>query len=386
VITGHIAACKLTQPFDHFPAHRQARPIGAGAGREGDMRHAIAALVVTGFVAIGFAAPASAAVPARIEFTSLDAVSRWISNYRAKPEPARLPAAVQALSQFGAFKDVESSGVYVGFIAGVISANPAKAEALIAKMFPVAPTDQWVVVRAIAYSGHPDWRDLLRKVGPRLPERQVMIEKYLEGKLPTLDGIPLEKKSPSVWEKLRSPFQGDKEVKPTIDISYDRSPELLDTLWGYYFGTGTYGPIARIITLLAWSDDRDSIDRLTVGSMAKYTLASNASRDPALLTMLKRASKNQPKNVTLVLTEVVDAAESMETTRLRKDALASLEELKRKGPAYKRDVSTWGQIGQGALALGCIAAAATGHVEIGIPCVVGGATSSAAMTFWNNQQ
>jgi hypothetical protein len=120
--------------------------------------------------------------------------------------------------------------------------------------------------------------------------------------------------------------------------------------------------------------------------MAKYTLASNATRDPALLTMLKRASKNQPKNTTVVLNEVIEAAETMETTRLRKDALAALEELKRKGPAYKREVSTWGQVGQGALALGCIAAAVAGQVEFGIPCVVAGATSSAAMSFWNNQQ
>ena len=55
----------------------------------------------------------------RIEFTSLDAVSGWISNYRVKPDPARLPAAVRALTQLGAFKDVESSCVYVGFVAGV---------------------------------------------------------------------------------------------------------------------------------------------------------------------------------------------------------------------------------------------------------------------------
>ena len=120
--------------------------------------------------------------------------------------------------------------------------------------------------------------------------------------------------------------------------------------------------------------------------MAKYTLASNAACDPALLTMLKRAGKNQPKDVTVVLNEVIDAAETMETTRLRKDALASLEELKRKGPAYKRDVSNWSQVGQGALALGCIAAAVTGHVEFGIPCVVGVAASSAALSVWNNQQ
>jgi hypothetical protein len=354
------------------------------ASREGDMRYVIGVLFGIGLV-MGLVAPASAVPSGRIEFTSLDAVGAWINGYRAKPDPVRLPAAVRALGQLGAFKDVESSGVYVGFVAGVISANPDKAEELIAKMLPIAPADQWVIVRAIAYSGHPEWKDLLRKFAPRMPLRQVMIDKYLEGKLHTLDDVALEKKSPSLWEKARGYFQSDKDAKPAVETTFDRSPELLDTLWGYYFGTGSYGPIARIITLLPWSIDRDSVDKLTVGSMAKYTLASNAARDPGLLTMLKRASKNQPKNITLVLNEVIESAETMETTRLRKDALAALEELKRKGPAYKRDVSTWGQVGQGALALGCIAAAVTGHVELGIPCVVGGATSSAAMSFWNNQ-
>src|SRR5262245_338786 len=180
------------------------------------MRYGIAVLVTIGLVAVGLVAPASAALPARTEFTSLDAVSKWISTYRSKPEPARMPAAVRALSQFGAFKDVESSGIYVGFIAGVISANPSKAEALVAKMLPIAPVDEWVIVRAVAYSGHPAWKDLLRQVGPRLTSRQVMIDKYLEGKLPTLDEIPLEKKNPSLWEKMKGPFQGDKakQAKP----------------------------------------------------------------------------------------------------------------------------------------------------------------------------
>ena len=35
--------------------------------------------------------------------------------------------------------------------------------------FPVPPEDEWVVVRAIAYSGLPDWRVLLRKVAPKMP-------------------------------------------------------------------------------------------------------------------------------------------------------------------------------------------------------------------------
>jgi hypothetical protein len=84
-----------------------------------------------------------------------------------------------------------------------------------------------------------------------------------------------------------------------------------------------------------------------------------------------------------VLNEAIEAADTMETTRLRKDALAAIEELKRKGPGYKRDVSTWGQIGQGALALGCIVAATTGHVELGLPCIITGAASSATLNYWN---
>src|SRR5947209_9892365 len=148
-----------------------------GARREGAVMRYIAVVLVV----LGLAAPAFAAAPsARIEFSSLDNVSRWISGYRNKPEPARLPAAVHALGQYGAFKDVETSGVYVGFMAGVLSANPARAEELIIKMFPVAPTDQWVIVRAIAYSGLPDWKDLLRKMAPRLADRQAMIDKYLQ--------------------------------------------------------------------------------------------------------------------------------------------------------------------------------------------------------------
>jgi len=213
----------------------------------------------------------------------------------------------------------------------------------------------------------------------------VMIEKYLDGKLQTLDEVPLEKKSATVWDKATGLFQSGKDDKP-VEITFDRSPELLDTLWGYYFATGSYGPIARIVTFLPWSTERDSVDKLTLGSMAKYTLASNAARDADLLAMLKAATKNQPKDVAPVLKEVIEAAETMDTTRVRKDALANIEELKRKGPGYRRDVSNWGQIGTGALALGCIAAAATGHIELGLPCVVGGAASSAALSYWNNRQ
>jgi hypothetical protein len=345
------------------------------------MRYMIAIIFIVGI----FAAPASAALPRGVEFSSMDAVGRWVANYRVRPDPSRLPAAVRALSQLGAFKEPEGAGVYVGFIAGVLGANPARAEELVAKMLlAIAPVDQWVIVRAIAYSGHPDWQRWLRKFADRMPMRQAMIEKYLDGRLETLDEVALEKKDPKLWDKVQAYFVAGKAANPAA-LTLDRSPELLDTLWGYYFATRSYRPIERIITLLPWANDRDSVEKLTMGSMAKFTLASNASRDADLLAMLKRASKTEPRRVASVLNDVIEAAESVETTRLRKDALASIEELKRKGPGYKRDFSTWGMIGQGALALGCIAAAATGHVELGLPCVIGGAASGVALSFWNSQ-
>ena len=177
-------------------------------------------------------------------------------------------------------------------------------------------------------------------------------------------------------------------AKPPRKVVLEPSPEVLDTLWGYYFATGSYGPIMQLVAMLPWSRDRDSLEKLTLGSMAKYTLASNAARDMALLKMLKSSAKarKQDKATAAVLTEVIDAAETVNIATIRKQALAAIAELQRKGPGYRRDFSSWGKIGQGALSLGCIAAAVAGQVEFGIPCVVGGAVSTAALNYWNGQQ
>lgn len=328
--------------------------------------------------------PAAGSLPAGSDFASVDEVNRWMANYRAQPQPDRLPAAVRALARLGALKEAEGAGVYVGFIAGVIGANPDKAEDLIQRMLAATDTEQWAIVRAIAYSGHPDWKLWLHKFAERMPTRKVMIDKYLEGGLQKLENVPLERRAPTLWEKLRSGLGWESE-RPALEITFEKSPELLDTLWGYYFGTGSARPIGRIIALLPWANDHDSVDKLTIGNMAKYTLASNASRDGELLAMLKRAHKRQTGKIASVLGEVIFAAETMETALLRKQALAAIEELKRKGPGYKRDISTWGQIGQGALALGCIVAATTGHVELGLPCIIGGAASGAALSVWSGQ-
>jgi hypothetical protein len=328
------------------------------------------------------------AAPARLpEQPSKEMILGWINTYRNHPDPDRVPVAVRGMSRLGLITDPEGSGVYVGFLAGVIAANPDRADVMIAKMFPLSSEHHWAVVRAIAYSGHPDWRMLMQRVADRMPERHVMMDRYLAGKLPRLDEAPIEKDE--TWgEKVRGQFTLAKYfAKPAKDTSLALTPDLLDTLWGYYFATGSDRPLARIILMLRWSKERDVVEKLTLGSMAKYTLAINAARNADLLAKLKwTATQEQPEGLKPVLAEVIEAAETVETGKLRNEALASIEELRRKGPGFRRDLSLWGQVGEGALALGCIAAAATGQVEFGLPCVIGGAATSAALRIWDGQK
>src|SRR5580692_3292384 len=347
-----------------------------------------AAFVTALFVLIQ---PVSAAIAPEIDpRASLNVVQQWIYNYRAKPDYAHIPAAVRVLFHSQTFREPENAGIYLGFIAGAIASNPGRAEALVNSFFPVPAEDEWVIVRAIAFSGVPDWRNLLRKVAIRMPDRKVMIDSYLAGTLPTLTDIPLEETKPGMWDKLRvaftkNPFaKDDKKVK--MRQTFAGNQDLLDTLWGYYFATGSYTPILRIIAMLPWSKSRDTVDKLTVGSMARYTLASYAVRDAGLREYLHSELSVQPAAVKVPLAEVVEAADTVQLGAVRKDALAAVDELKAKGSDSRRNLDFWGQVGVGAVALGCVSAAALGQIAIGIPCVIGGSASQGLLSFWEKQQ
>jgi len=349
------------------------------------MRRVIVALVVFGMLAATGWTPSRAAPLRAGELGSREAILGWMNGYRTKREPAHVPEAVQAMSKLGLLKDSENAGVFVGFMAGIIGTNPGQAEVLIGKMFPLPPEDQWALVQAIAYSGLPDWKGVLGRVADRMPSRSLMIGKYLKGELATLDQAGFEK-TPGAFDKLGGYLGLDGKPKEKKAVLAP-SPALLDLLWGYYCATGEFNPaVSRLIALMSWSTDRDDVDKLTLGGMAKYTLAANAARDPKLLAMLKSVAKHYPKDMKANLDEVIVAAETVDFARLRKNALASIDELKRKGPGSKRDISFWGQVGEGTLALGCIAAAALGQIEFGIPCVVGGAVTSAGLRFWDPQK
>src|SRR5712672_3713403 len=211
---------------------RDARAVTVGcanARQEHQMRYAVlivGSLMLTNFVH-------AEKTPDIDPRASLGVVQQWIYNYRAKPDYAHVPAAVRVLFHSQTFKEPENAGIYLGFIAGAIGSNPAKAEQLVNSLFPVPPEDEWVIVRAIAYSGLPDWRNLLRKVASKMPGRRVMIDNYLTGTLPTLTEIPLEEIKPGMFDKLKGAFtqnpfaKDDKKLK--MKQTFAGNQDLLDT-------------------------------------------------------------------------------------------------------------------------------------------------------------
>jgi hypothetical protein len=319
------------------------------------------------------------------EFYSSAEVLKWMNSYRSKPDPMRAAMAIHQLSGFGELRSQESAGVYVGFAAGVLAANPTKARAMVNKMLPMPAEDQWLVVRAIAYSGVPTWRMLLTDIAPRVPARGPMLQKYVAGTLPTLRQYKVETASSSWTDRFAEfmPFHDKPKAPPAV---LKPSPELLDTFWGFYYATGDTAALQNIISLLPWSIDRDDVQRLTLGGMAKYTLAENASRDTVLLATIKAIRGSEPKDVQPVLDQVIEAADNVDVSHVRSEMLASLDELKRKGSATKRNVTFWGQVGEGAVAAGCIGLAVASVGAAGIPCVVGGAASAGALNIWSSQQ
>ena len=195
-----------------------------------------------------------------------EAILRFVQGYRVRPEPQHLALTFTAMSRFGIFRDMEQAGVHIGFVGGVLSTMDREtALKSLAKMFPLSPEDQPALIKAIAYSGHPEWKALLSGIAERMPSRAVLVDRYLSDKLPVLGAVPL-----------------------------DAGPQPLDALWGLYYATGSFEPILRIIAVVKWSADQNDVERLTIGSMSKWTLAQNASRDVDLLRLIKSALAFEP--------------------------------------------------------------------------------------------
>lgn len=309
--------------------------------------------------------PAAASAP---EFASAERLLEWISNYRDRPELWKVPAAVHAMHEHALFTDEEQRWFCIGFIAGVLGTNPNDGPRLVPQMFPLPAKEQEVIIRAIAYSGRPDWRDLLEKHASQMPLRRPLIDDFLNGKRPTLLELPMDVGgAPGVYAH-----------------------------WGYYVATGQHEPVMRIMEALKWSkgkedggfsfrkvfsgwgSDPSAVDKITTGGTAKWTLASYAERDRDLIDLYRGEYERQPPEVSKPLKDVIEAAELFESEKIRKDQFGAIEDAQQRQMSAEAGMSKGMTAGSIAIATGCVAATALGQPQIAVPCVIGGALYSGA--------
>ena len=293
----------------------------------------------------------------------------WVSNYRKHRNPSRVPAAVNAMNTYGLFGDEEKAWFCTGFIAGVLGSNPKDGASLVGRMLPLPDKEQGVIIRAIVYSGRPDWRELLEKFSPRMPLRRPLIDDFLSGKRPTLMDLQLD---------------------------HGGSPGIY-ALWGYYVATGQHEPVVRIMDALRWSKkksdsafsfrkifsgwghDPSAFDKITAGGTAKWTLASYAERDRELIKLYRAEYGRQPEEISLPLKDVIEAAEIFESETIRKDQFGAIEDAQRRQLTNEAGMTKGATAGSIAIATGCVAATALGQAYIAVPCVLGGALYTGAV-------
>jgi len=302
-------------------------------------------------------------------FTSPEKLMDWISNYRKHKNPSLVPAAVHAMREYGLFGDEEKAWFCIGFIAGVLGTNPKDGPGMIPRMFPMPDKEQAVIIRAIVYSGRPDWRELLEKNSARMPLRRPLIDDFLNGKRPTLMELPLDTGgSPGIY-----------------------------ALWGYYVATGQHEPVVRIMDALRWSKKKDdsgfsfrkifsgwghdpsAVEKITTGGTAKWTLASYAERDRELIKLYRAEAERQPEEISKPLKDVIEAAEAFESEKIRKDQFGAIENAQRAQLSNEAGMTKGATAGSIAIATGCVAASALGQAYIALPCVLGGALYTGAV-------
>src|SRR5262245_28074093 len=81
-----------------------------------------------------------------------------------------------------------------------------------------------------------------------------------------------------------------------------RGPDDLDFLWGNYFITGEYAPVARILDVFDLPDERENE---VLKRVARWSFGSNLQQHPKLVELVQKHAKDRPEGSRKVLDELL---------------------------------------------------------------------------------
>jgi hypothetical protein len=192
----------------------------------------------------------------------------WLEFYYEKPSPEQFLERIREFSQDGTLLNERARPALIGFLSQVFRQNRDKVA---------------------------EWHGALRGLSPE--EMQVVNTAMLYARIGEADEILKEQLGEEEFAKAQ-------EEAPKILEMKLAQVQSLDMLWGYYYATGSETAIRRIVSSFIYENapDNPEFAKIPEGfkpfykelpEAAAWTLVSNASRHPKVLTILQELDKRE---------------------------------------------------------------------------------------------
>lgn len=239
-------------------------------------------LAVSGIATIDLSARAQAAhsaintsAPAAIN--SQADVVQWMTYYYLHPQPDLLVPALQYADSTGLIE--KGQAPLTAFVSRVFAQNPDRIKDWANDLKGLSNRSKPMLWSALWWS-------------TTIPGKEA-----LDSLMTTLT----EKQKTEVISQMAHPAE-------PIEQMEIKSPEVLDELWGAFSATGDVKYVNRLMTVLPWAQNANGdLNRMMIGSAARWSLTSNAQQHPLVLKACIEARSTKPELKSLLDRVIADA-------------------------------------------------------------------------------
>ena len=194
----------------------------------------------------------------------------WLESYYLNPEPDRLAADVQRLSQSGFLDRSDNTAVAIGFLGALFARHPDRVEAWLADCGNLPARHRRILAAALWQSGHPEGPALLRALAVQSPVRE---------EIERLATLP-------------PPLLAETSV---VSVSSMRLH------WGAFLATGDERHIVSILDAFGRNEP-------ALTTAARMALARNAAVHPRVMAICRAQLDRQPEEIRSELRAALHAA------------------------------------------------------------------------------
>jgi hypothetical protein len=216
-----------------------------------------------------------ATVPPPQKITDPVQFSNLVSYYYMKPEPAQVPAMLNALLEGGFVSWPDSIASYTGFFAEIFHQNQDRVGKWVGNLHPQGTSQTIFLLYAIALSDIPGKTMLMQKL------ETVSGVSLSAGPFPHLMGAPITRLKPA-------------------------GAADLDLLWGAFMASGNERYVLKIIDALQYLDATGDRNDFMLGFAAYWSLSSNAKQHQKVKEICKRELSSSSGRKAELLGEILN--------------------------------------------------------------------------------